>query len=207
MAIPISSCCLLASPHVDPIHWQTAFYTGELTDDIPDERKAAVAKEFIELQVDREGIDIGETDTDVLLTTVHPGHVNCCAGIDFAGVMKLSREMRRHVVDETFTICGMVLETGECYSGLWTAPGPTLAALVVWGHFQEDGQTLLVSCVHEGIISRAEWTPTYADPTCLTDRAMLSRLAELIPGEEEPAAKQGLMSLIKQRWANRIGEQ
>jgi hypothetical protein len=97
MAIPISSCCLLASPHVDPIHWQTAFYTGELTDDIPDEQKAAVAKEFIELQVDREGIDIGETDTDVLLITVHPGHVNRCAGIDFAGVMKLnqSREMRR----------------------------------------------------------------------------------------------------------------
>jgi hypothetical protein len=206
MAIPISSCCLLASPRVDPIHWQIAFYTGELTDDIPDERKAAVAKEFIELQVDREGIEVGETDTDVLLTTVHPGHVNRCAGIDFAGVMKLnqSREMRRHVVDETFTVCGMVLETGECYSGLWVAPGPLLAASAVWDYFQEDEQTLLVSCVHEGIIPRAEWTPTYADPTCLTDVAMLSRLAELVPAPEESAAKQGLMGRIKQRWA---GEQ
>jgi hypothetical protein len=68
-------------------------------------------------------------------------------------------------------------------------------------YFQEDEQTLLVSCVHEGIIPRAEWTPTYADPTCLTDVAMLSRLAELVPAPEESAAKQGLMSRIKQRWA------
>lgn len=200
--LPISVCCLLASPHVDPLQWQTAFYQIEVV-----REDAAVAKEFIEYQVDQEGIEIGEVDTDVLVAAIHPGHVARCDGIDFAGVIRLNqdREMKRYALGKTFTICGMLLETGECYSGLWTAPGPLLAVSEAWSYFQEDEKTLLVSCAHEGTIPYAEWSPTYAEPTCTSDVTMMSRLVELMPSKEEPTAPGGMLSRIKRWAANRGG--
>ncbi len=181
MTIPVSVCCLLASPRVSPQEWPTGFFWKELTDDTADDKKAMVIKEFVELDVDREAFAMGEFDTDVLMTTAHPGHIERCDGIDFASVVKFNeyREQRRHVISQTHTVCGMVLETGQCYSGLWSAAGPLIAVTMAWDHMQDDELTLLVSCVHEGIVPRAEWTPTYADPVCLTEEAMQSKLIEL----------------------------
>jgi hypothetical protein len=164
--------------------WQTGFFWKELTEDTPDENKAVVAQEFVELEVDREAFGLGRTDIDVLTCTIHPDHIERCEGIDFAGILRVNEEAeeRRNPLEQTFTVCGMLAETGQCYSGLWSAHGPVMAATAAWGWYKCDGEaTLLISCVHEGIVNKAPWTPAYADASCKDDRAMAARMAELAP--------------------------
>lgn len=179
--IPISVCCLLADSNKEPQSWHTGFYWKELTDDTPDEKKALVAQEFIELDVDREGLSIGEFTTDVLVCTIHPDHIECCEDIDFADMaVDEEHEIRRWPIAQTHTVCGMFLETGQCYSGLWVAHGPLLAYSTAWNHLDLGGTTLLVSCVHEGEVPRIPWTPGFADASCITQMSMNIRLAELV---------------------------
>jgi hypothetical protein len=180
MAVPISMCCLLACPRVQPAGWQTRFSWTEVAE--PD---ATVAKEFLELEIDHEGLAIGETDTDVLVATIHPGHIEHSPLITHADMEVPDDEDRRHPW-ELFVICGIFADNGQCYSGSWNGYGALDAYVFAWKHYQTtEGRTLWLAGAHptlgEVAVERADWSPTFADPTCRTDEAMRSRLAELIP--------------------------
>lgn len=175
MAYPISVCGLLACPRFEPSTWQTRFSQLEVAE--PD---AAVAKEFIELEVDAEGLEYGETDTDLLVATIHPLHIDYSRLITHADLDVPGDECDRWKVD-TWTVCGVFADNGQCYSGLWAAPGPLAAYGTAWNHFNNLGRDLWVAGVHFDVVEREEWSPTFADPTCTTEAAMAQRLAELIP--------------------------
>jgi hypothetical protein len=176
MAIEISVCALLACPRTEPSAWQTRFSWIDVAE--PD---AQVAKEFIELQVDTEGFGVGETDTDVLVATVHPGHVPYNPLITHADMEVPDGQEDRWSL-ETWTVCGIFADNGQCYSAPWAAYGPLAAYGTAWNHWRREGRELWVAGVHPGDEVRTLWTPTFADPTCTTVEAMASRLAELIPG-------------------------
>jgi hypothetical protein len=77
----------------------------------------------------------------------------------------------------------MFIGNGQCYSGRWHAHGPRQAYGMAFNHYQRtDGRYLVVSCVHPGEQPRAEESPTFADATCKTEEAMMSRLNELTTG-------------------------
>jgi hypothetical protein len=175
MAYPISVCGLLACPRTEPAAWQTRFSHIEVAE--PD---AKVAKEFIELEIDTEGMAIGETDTDLLVATIHPLHIDYSRLITHADMAVPDDECDRWSVD-TWTVCGIFADNGQCYSGLWASYGPLAAYGTAWNHFRTQGRELWVAGVHHGIVEREEWTPTFADPTCTTEDAMAQRLGELIP--------------------------
>jgi hypothetical protein len=181
MALNISVCGILACPRVERNAWQTRFSWTAVAE--PDAR---VAKEFIELEVDTEGFAIGETDTDLLVATIHPGHIEHSALITHAD-MPVTEVDAEWWETQTWTVCGIFADNGQCYSGLWAGCGPLVAYGCAWHHFQRQGRELLVAGAHltDGVevpVERAAWSPTFADPTCLTEEAMRSRLAELIPG-------------------------
>jgi hypothetical protein len=178
----VSACCTLADSQTLPGQWMTGSYYQEVTDDTTDEGKAAVVKEFIELEMDRAANAAGNFTTDVLVSTIHPGAVLWCQNLDYADLeVDSAREEAQYPIEQTFTVCGWFLEDGETYSGLWTARGPLLAYASVWRHYRTYDRTFMLSGVHEGIVSRVSWTPTYVDPSCITPEEMISRLAELQP--------------------------
>lgn len=195
MSILVSLCCNIVDPDTDPSEWQTAFYHV----DIAEEDTAVAAELAQEIYLKPEAMAIGRIVPDLFVSTVHPGHIERCLGIDFAGVLDIdeAHEEMLHPFAETFTVCGWVFETGECYSGCWTAHGPIMACAAVWDYFQNGyRQALQITCVHEDTVPRAEWTPTYADPGCLTDAAMAARLKELF--SPEPT--------LKPTWKDKVRE-
>jgi hypothetical protein len=178
MAIAISICALLACPRVEPTAWQTRFSQTEIAE--PD---AQVAKEFLELEVDTEGLTIGETDTDVLVATIHPGHIDHSIWITHADLVVPDGQESQWQLS-TWTVCGVFEDNGQCYSDVWAAYGPLAAYGTAWNHWDKQGRNLWVAGVHPGDEVRTLWTPTFADPTCKTEDAMQSRLNELIPGRQ-----------------------
>lgn len=180
MSTPVSLCGLLACPRVEWQAWQTAFYQENLAEVDPE-----VAKEFVELQIDREGLAIGENDADFLLCALHYTHdVERAPRIEIADQpVDADEEYELHPEYGTWTVCGMLRETGQCYSGMWVAHGPRMAYAAAYDHMQRTtGLYLAVACVHPGVVELAPESATYADPTCKNPEAMASRLAELIPG-------------------------
>lgn len=178
MVNPVTLCGLLACPRVEYQGWKTAFYQVELVDIDP-----RVAAEFVEQQVDQEGLAVGETDTDFLLATMHHGHdVERAGGVDWADQeVNSAEEMVLWPVAGTWTVCGMFADDGWCYSGLWVAHGPRMAYLAAWEHYRARRKELLVAGVHPGAVGRAEESPTWADPVCTSQAEMVLRLGELIP--------------------------
>jgi hypothetical protein len=180
MSHPVTLCCLLADLTKEWQSWQTAFYQVELAELDP-----AVAQEFVELQVDREGLAVGEFTTDVLLCTMHHGHdIARAPRIDCADQeVDEDEEIRRYPEASLWTVCGMFIDNGQCYSGYWVAHGPRHAYGMAYNHHQRtDGRHLAISCVHPGEQARAEQSPTFADASCKTEEAMISRLDELTVG-------------------------
>lgn len=175
MPIEISACCLLARPSLEVSQWQTRFQQLEVVE--PD---ASVAKEFIERAIDLEGLEHGVTDADVLVSTIHPEHVDHSALITHAD-LEVPDGQERYWDLEIWTVCGVFDDNGQCYSDVWTAYGPLAAYGTAWNHWRKNGRNLLVAGVHQGDVARVSWSPTFADPTCTTEDAMLSRLAELVP--------------------------
>jgi hypothetical protein len=175
MSIDISVCGILACPRIDSPDWQTRFSWTTVAEPDPE-----VAKEFLELEIDREGLAIGETDTDLLVATIHPGHIEHSELVVYAD-MPVDDEATDGCDWGTWTVCGVFRETGLCYSGLWSGPGPLGAYGAAFNHFHQRGRFLLLAGAHPGEQERFDWTPTFADPTCKTQEAMLSRLGELIP--------------------------
>jgi len=180
MAIPMTLCGLLASPAVQWQSWKPAFYRQELAEIDP-----AVAQSFTEREVDTEGTALAEFDTDFLLCVMHDGHdIDRCERIDCADQeVDPDEELRRYPVKEIHTVCGMVLDDGRAYSGLWTANGPRMAFAAAHNYYRaEHGLILAVANVHLGAIPHAPESPTWADATCTDEAQMADRLAELIPG-------------------------
>ena len=175
MAIEISMCALLACPRVEPAAWQTRFSWAEVAE--PD---AQVAKEFLEREVDLEGLAIGETDTDVLVATIHPGHIEHSLLVTHADMEVCDGQEDQWELG-TWTVCGMFADNGQCYSDVWAAHGPLAAYGTAWNHWRRQGRTLLLAGAHPGDQARTTWSPTFADPTCTTIEAMAQRLGELIP--------------------------
>jgi hypothetical protein len=177
MAIPISVCGLLACPRLERTAWQTRFSQIEVAE--PD---AMVAAELIEREIDIEGLSIGETDTDLLVATIHAGHIDYSRLITHAD-MEVPDGQEQQWELGTWTVCGIFDDNGQCYSDVWAAYGPVAAYGTAWNHWNNQGRNLLVAGAHPGDEARTLWTPTFADPTCKTEEAMASRLAELIPGK------------------------
>jgi hypothetical protein len=175
MPLDISACCLLACPRIEPTAWQTRFQQLEVAE--PD---AMVAKEFIEQAVDLEGLEYGETDTDVLVATIHPGRSYYSRLITHAD-MEVPDGQEDLWDRGTWTVCGVFSDNGQCYSDVWAAHGPLAAYGTAWNHWRKQGRTLWVAGVHWGDEPRTDWSPTFADPTCVTEDAMRQRLAELVP--------------------------
>lgn len=176
MAVPVSLCCLLASPDRQPYRWPTGFYQIELAE--PDPR---VAKEFVELAVDTEGAKIAEFTTDVLVANIHPGHIEFCPEIFEADMaVDPDREIRLHPLTLTYTVCGM-FDNGQCYSGLWTDHGPLMAYAAAFTHFQALDRFLFVAGVHPGVVETETYAPVWADVGCSSVEEMEIRLAELDP--------------------------
>lgn len=188
MAYPVTLCCLLASPRKERQSWQPGFYQVEVAElDTDGNVDPAVAAEFVERLVDTEGLAIGETDTDVLVCALHHGHdIDRAPRIDYADQeVDEPEELRRYPQATTWTVCGMYVETGQCYCGVWSAHGPRMAYAAAFWHCQVTyDRYLVVSCVHPGDQPRGEESPTFADPTCKTADAMESRLDELIPDQK-----------------------
>lgn len=178
MALEISICALLACPRVEPSAWPTRFSHTEVAD-----MDARVAKEFLELEVDTEGLEYGETDTDVLVSTIHPGHIEHSLLITHAD-MEVYDGQENVWERGTWTVCGVFEDNGQCYSDVWAAHGPLAAYGTAWNHWNKRGRNLWVAGVHPGDEARTLWSPTFADPTCTTEDAMAQRLAELIPGRQ-----------------------
>lgn len=186
MSIPVSLCCNIVDPDKAPEEWQTAFYHVEIA-----EESTVVATELAqEMYLKPEALANGVVVPDLFVSTVHPRHIQRCPGIDYAGLLYVDeeRETLMHPLTETFTVCGWVFETGECYSGSWAAHGPVMACVAAWDYFRNGyRQALEITCVHEDTVPRAEWTPTYADPACLCEAAMTSRLKEMFNLDPPPA--------------------
>lgn len=172
----ISVCGNLASPLQEHYAWQSAYFEYELAEVDP-----AVARQFAELDIDREGLAIGQ-DADLLVATLHYGHVGRCDRIDYADQeADVAEEHARYPLTLTYTVCGWFEDNGQCFSGMWSGRGPRLAYAAAFNHYEQFGRSLLVSCVHEGIIGRAPESPVWADVNCHSEVAMKQRLAELIP--------------------------
>ena len=180
MSTPVSLCGLLACPRREWQSWPTAFYQLDLAEVDPE-----VAKEFVEQQVDHEGLAIGETDTDFLLCAMHYSHDVERAGRILIADQPVDPEEEYRIygdAESTWTVCGMFRETGQCFSGLWVGNGPRSAYANAFCHYQAtSGLYLAVACVHPGVVELAPESATYADPTCKTEDAMADRLRELIP--------------------------
>lgn len=177
MAIEVSVCGLLASPRRAPGDWPTRFSWTEVAAEDPQ-----VAKEFLEREIDIEGLAIGETDTDLLVATIHPGHVEHSTLVTHAGMPVPDDEADRWDWG-LYTICGIFEDNGQCYSDQWNGYGPLDAFVFAWKQFRKEGRELLLAGAHHDTVPRVGWTPTFADPTCTTPEAMASRLGELIPGK------------------------
>lgn len=172
----ISVCGNLASPLQEHYAWQSAYFEYELAEVDP-----AVARQFAELDIDREGLAIGQ-DADLLVATLHYGRVGICARIDYADQeVNPDEEFRLYPIEQTYTVCGWFDDNGQCFSGLWVGRGPRMAYAAAYQHYEQFGRSLMVSCVHGGIVERAAESPTWADVNCHSEAAMRQRLAELIP--------------------------
>jgi hypothetical protein len=146
MALPYSICGLLAEEGVEPYAWQTGFYWQDLVEPDP-----AVAVEFVEHEMDREGLDVGHTLVTFLAARVHSGNIQRCDGIPNADFeVDGDEEFRLHPEPSLHTVCGMIYPTGKPYCDLWMSHGPRVAYVDAWQCIRDEGQTLLVACVHTG---------------------------------------------------------
>lgn len=174
----VSMCGNLASPDQEYYAWQSAYFEYELAEIDP-----AVARQFAEIDIDREGLAVGR-NADLLVATLHYGRVGSCERIDYADQeVDPDEEFRLYPLEQTYTVCGWFDNNGQCYSGLWAGRGPRMAYAAAYQHYgQIAGRSLMVSRVHEGIVERAPESPVWADVNCHSEAAMRQRLAELIPG-------------------------
>lgn len=178
MTYQITVCGNIATPDDEWQEWPTAHYQIELAE--PD---VGVAQELIKgMYLNKEATNLGIFNADLLISTIHPDWIPRCDGLDFADLeVDEEREIRLNPLPQTHTVCGWILETGQCYSDLWSAHGPKLAYAMAW-HKMQDFGTLVLSCVHEGVWNRASWSPPYVDPSCSDDITMSTRLDGLIRG-------------------------
>ena len=175
--IPITLCGNIAEIDKEPNAWKCAFYQLELS-----EPGAAVAQAFAKTgYLDKELAQLGQAD--LIVSTIHPDHVPRCQPITHADMdVDEDREMSLYPVQQLYTVCGWIKETGETYCDYWVGHGPKLAYAMAWHHMMDGDLELMVSCVHEGELVRVEWTPPYIDPMCTDEASMELRLKELMPG-------------------------
>ena len=174
--IPITLCGNIAEIGTEPNAWKCAYYQLEV-----DTADASVVQRLAKtMYLDQELAQLGQAD--LVVSTSHPDHVPRCQPITHADMeVDEEREMLLYPVQQLYTVCGWVLETGEAYCDYWVSNGPKIAYAMAWHNLQDHVGNLMVSCVHEGELVRVEWTPPYIDPMCQDEAAMESRLNELIP--------------------------
>lgn len=173
--IPVTFCGNIAEIGKEPNAWQSAFYQLELAE--PD---AVAALAFAKtMYLDKELAQLGQAD--LVVSTIHPDHVPRCQSITHADMeVDEDRELSLYPVQQLYTVCGWIKETGETYCDYWVANGPKLAYAMAWHHLGDSVGELMVSCVHEGELVRVPWTSPYIDPTCKTEGDIEERLKELI---------------------------
>lgn len=182
MTVELTVCGLHVVRGDEPYAWQTGLYHEEVLDPGPGrDPDFAVAAEFSKMRVTQEGERNG-LDATFFTASVHPGHIGRCAGFDFTGttidaMRDLDDDAQRYSEATAYTVCGLFLDNGQTYSGVWTAHGPLVAC---WGAFDQarsEGRPFLLACVHEGV--QSGYDLPFAEPACRSAEEMTFWMREL----------------------------
>ncbi len=173
MAVKMSTCGLIVI-RGNPYEYQPGLYEETTTDGDP-----AIAVEFSQQRVAREGLEVGHPEATFWAAAVHPDIVDRRPNLDADMAVDPDREMELHPIMSIFTVCGWYLDNGQTYSDWWSAHGPKMAYLHAWDLAQQDGRTLLLANVHDGQLPR--YLPfTFADPSCTSEAMMRDLMSEYV---------------------------